>query len=714
MKKSPKKSQKRRARQRQALLRRYVMSATLAIVGAHARAGDAITPAQNYEGGTNSYSNWLELSTGALLTQGDASQAQKQEQLSTGVFGGIEDFHYEDQVAKKTTLTLDGRAIVDNHDYNLGVNLQKDGLGYVRFGFENFRTWDSTDGGFSLTDLMAYSLPGDALGLDRGKISLEAGYTADGKPNFTLKYTHSYRNGEEGSTLWGPVHDSYGNLYRLYPGIDNIDETSDNFQIDATDQIKKTKVGLGVTVETGKLNDAYDLTYFPGEIFQQKTTDLQGTTYDMESVHAFTETWFNDNYFLSTGFMFENLDDSFTGSDIYGDDFDVAYSPTYPANYYGYYNLNGGAHQNEYVLNLNFLAIPSKNFAVTPSLRVQEENWDSHSSESVFDPGGSPEPGAFNNNGNRDLLTVCERVDARYTGITNWVFSTTAQWTEGQGSLDENGGITQLPGAPDGQSPVNFRTDDSRFFQKYNLSARWYPLQQLNLDVGGYYKNNRYNYNNTQDSTPNNAGEYNSLYPAFLVFEGFQTLDGYTRLTFRPLYNVTLISRYEYQDSLISTTPDPASGLSEVDSSWMYSHIFGQSASWVPVNWLSLQAGFNYVISTTETPASDYTAAILNAQNNYWTATFNSEFVLDDKTDLNLGYYYYRAADSQNNIPAGLGVPFGADEQEHTVSATLTRRITNNLRWNIKYAFTHYQDFASGGDFNFDAHVIFSSLQYRF
>ena len=144
----------------------------------------------------------------------------------------------------------------------------------------------------------------------------------------------------------------------------------------------------------------------------------------------------------------------------------------------------------------------------------------------------------------------------------------------------------------------------------------------------------------------------------------------------------------------------------------MSSQIIGQNASWTPLDWLGLQAGFNYVLSTTETPASDYTRAILNAQNNYWTVNFNSDFVLSDKTDLNVGYFYYRAADGQNQLTAGL--PLGTDEEEHSVTATLTRRITKNLRFSLKYAFAHYNDLASGGHFNYDAHLIYSSLQYRF
>jgi hypothetical protein len=304
---------------------------------------------------------------------------------------------------------------------------------------------------------------------------------------------------------------------------------------------------------------------------------------------------------------------------------------------------------------------------------------------------------------------VCERLDLRYTGVTNWVFNAGGQWTEGQGNLHENGGLTQVNGI--GQTPVQFATDDSRLLQKYSTSARWYPVRQASLDFGGYYKINTYNYNFTQDNTPNDLSTGNA-YPGFLVYQGFETLDGNVRLTLRLPKNIMLVSRYEYQYSTISTRPDPASGLSQQQSSTMNSQIIGQNASWSPLDWLGLQAGFNYVISETKTPASDFTQAILNSQNNYWTVNLNSDFVLDAKTDLNLGYYYYRAADGQDNIVGGL--PLGTDEENHSITATLTRRVSKNLRWNLKYAYTHYEDYASGGSFNYNASLIYSSLQYRF
>lgn len=732
MKKPSRKMRKLAILQRRARWSRSVIGASLLAAGLAVHAADAdksdagksdksdkaekLTPEQMYEGGAEPATDWVEFSGGDLITTGDKGQAQQNSSHNSGGFGGIEDLHLQKDVAKKTTLTIDGRLIPNDHDYKFGLKLEKEDVYFIRFSYENFRVYDAGNGGYSPVDGIAFPNPNDTLAVNRGQITLEASYFKEGKPKVTFKYTHDSRDGEEGSTIWGLPGTPTASTLRLNPSVETLSDKSDTFELDVSKPVKKTLLGVGLTYQSGVINNADLLQSFQS----QQITDQQGVTYDMESVHAYSETWLKDNLFLSTGFMFANLDDTFSGSRIYGDDFDVLYSPAYPANYYGYYNLNGGAHQNEYILNVNFLSLPTKNnnFTISPSLRIQKEDWDANSTEmgTYYDGAGEQQP--YDNNSAYNTVDVREQLEVRYTGVTNWVYSGTAQLTEGQGSLLENGGMYQPAlGGPDGPAPIQFSTDDRRFFQKYALNARWYPLRTVNLDFGAYYKNNAYNYDNTYDSTPNNAGPGSELYPGFLVYQGFQTWDGNTRFTWHALQSLTLVTRYEYQLSTIETRPDPASDLSQEESSRMYSHILGENLSWVPLNWLSVQGGLNYVRSETTTPASgdpnsSVTQSILNSQNNYWTGNANLGFVLDDRTDLNLGYYYYRAADGQNTLVNGL--PLGTDAEQNSISATLTRRINKHLRWNLKYAFTHYDDFASGGAYNFDAHLVYTSLQYRF
>ncbi len=370
----------------------------------------------------------------------------------------------------------------------------------------------------------------------------------------------------------------------------------------------------------------------------------------------------------------------------------------------GYTDLNGGAHKQEYVLNLNLMAIPWTNFTIVPSIRAQKEDWDADST-GIGTRGVSTE--FFGSNSERDSLDVRERLEFRYTGITNWVYYGGGEWTQGEGNLEENGGLSQIGGT--GIAPIRRETEDTRFFQKYFVGTRWYPMRGITADVGGYYKNNRYEYDHEVDSTPNTSAD---RYPAFLVMQGFQTYDAHARLTLRPFQRVTLVSRYEYQLSEVNTEPDPISGLSKVESSKLRSHIIGQNIGWTPWSRLSLQLGFNYVLSKTETPASDITQSVLDAQNNYWTLNFNSGLVLDDRTDLNLGYFYYRANNFKDNSFAG--VPYGAGAEEHGITATLTRRITDNIRLSVKYGFFRYESEDSGGHNDNDAHLVYSSIQYRF
>jgi hypothetical protein len=671
---------------------------------APAAAPAPLTPEQTFEGGAKAFNNWIDLSTGGFISRGNNAQFQQRHQTSNGAFGGVEDFHYQTDLAKGTTLTTDGRAIFDNDDYKLSLGVTKEKLGYVRFSYNQYRTWYNGDGGFFPPAGTYYPLSGDALELNHGDLLFEAGLALDNVPKITFKYEHTFREGSESSTSWGYAQPAPGVTRGLSPSFYDLNEHSDIFQLDVTHQIKATEVGAGVRYETGKMDDALQTEQFPGQPTDQKITDRQGTTYDAFDTHAYTETWIKKNILLSSGFAYSDLDNDFSGSRTYGTDFNVGYVPN-PLADFGYYNLQGGSHLHEYVMDLNLFYKPTEQLSIVPSIRVQKEDTDASSSgtETLGNFASTP----FNASSDQSVLDVRTRLDVTYKGFTNWVLYARGDWTDGQGNLNALGGLGPVNGI--GTLPITQETDDHHFFQKYSAGARWYPARGVTLDAGGYYKVNQYNYDNNVDSTLNNSFD---RYPGYLVMQNFETYDGNLRLTLRPRKNVTLTTRYEYQYSTINTTPDAISGLNGVESSTMTSHIIAQDVSWTPWSRLYLQAGFNYVLSETKTPASDVTQAILAAQNNYWTLNLSSGLVLDNKTDLKLGFFYYRADDYSDNAAAG--VPYGAGAEEYGVTATLVRRITDHLRWSLKYGFSHYSDALYGGNQDFCSHLVYSSLQYRF
>lgn len=698
MKKNLRSKQQRAARARATLPGQCLVGAALLVGVSVARGAEQDNSV--FEGGTNTFNNWIEFSAGGLITDGSQSRAEQARRLPARAFGGIEDLHYQGTAATNVTFTVDGRGIYDNDDYNLTLGLKREEKWFLRFNAQNFRTWYDGDGGYYPPGSIWYPLADSAMGLDRGQVSFEGGLTLKKLPSINFKYTHQYRDGEKSSTIWGQTHPLLTSLTRgLSPSFYDIDEKRDIFELNLTHRIKTTDVGLGLRYETGDLNNARYTTQFPGEPTERKLTSRDATSYDNVSVHAFSETWLKKNLFFSSGYLFANVCSDFSGNRIYGSDFDVSYAPN-ALNGAGYNNLDGTGSKQEHVLNLNLMYNRSNHLTITPSIRVQKEDWNADSG--TFQTLGNNTPGFLASNTDGDSLDVRERLDIRYTGLTNTVLYAQGEWTEGEGNLSENGGI-YLGG------PIQRRTEDSRWFQKYTAGCRVYPAKNVTVDVGGYYKLNAYDYDHTLDSTANNSA---NRYPAYLTFRDFETYDGYARLTLRPLPNLTWVTRYEYQESLIHTEPDSVSGLAKEEASDMTSHIFAQNVSWSPWSRLYLQLGFNYVDSVTVTPASDFTQAILNAQNNYWTINFNSGLVLDNKTDLNIGYTYYRADDYTDNSLVGL--PLGAGAEEHGISATISRRINQHLRVTLRYGFYHSEDEPSGGNSSYDAHVLFASAQYRF
>jgi hypothetical protein len=663
-----------------------------------------LTPEQMFEGGETTYTNWVETSAGSFITTGDKARQQERLQRPGTAFGGIEDFHYQREVATNTVMTIDGRGIFDNHDYKLRLDVTREKVGYLRFNYSEFRTWSDGDGGFDPSSNSWYPLGRDALALDRGEFSFEGGLRLEEKPQITFKYTHNTRDGEKSSTIWGIAHPA-GLPRGLSPSFYEISERADIFQLDLTHTIDKTDFGVGLRYDNGELDNALKITHAPGEAgFERKVTDRQGTTYDMFNVHAFSETWLTNNLMFSTGFSYSDLDTDFSGSRVYGSDFDVNYAPN-SLNGFGYNALSGGSRLHEYVGDFNLYYKPTPTVAIIPSIRIQKEDTDATASgtETLSDFATAD----FTSLSERSMLDVRERIDIRYTGVTNWVFYARADFSEGDGNLFQSGGLMPINGI--GIPSVESRTDDERFFQKYSLGTRWYPRREVTFDLGGYCKLNKYDYHHLEDSTPNDSPD---RYPAYLVMQDFETYDANTRVAFRPLNNLTLATRYEFQLSHIHTKPDSISGLDEVESSEMTSHIIAEDLTWSPWTRLYLQAGVNYVLSDTRTPASDITEAILKAQNNYWTVNFSSTLVLDKKTDLKVNYFYYQADNYSDN--SAVSVNYGTASREHGITATLVRRISSNLRWTLRYGFFLNRDDLSGGHADYDSHLLFSSIQYRF
>ncbi len=103
---------------------------------------------------------------------------------------------------------------------------------------------------------------------------------------------------------------------------------------------------------------------------------------------------------------------------------------------------------------------------------------------------------------------------------------------------------------------------------------------------------------------------------------------------------------------------------------------------------------------------------VLESKNNYWNAGALVGIAVGPKTDLQFQYLYYRADDYTDN--AAYSQPYGAGAEEHGVTATLIQQLSCSLRWTLKYGFFNNRDQTYGGHTDYTAHLVYSSLQYRF
>ncbi len=655
---------------------------------------------------SESYTNWVDLSVGGLLIDGNPNAPKQRHYIHQGAFGGIEDLHYESKVGKKDSLNLDVRALFDNQDYKLRLEYVRPEVGFVRAGYKAYRTWYDGSGGYYAGDqanVRMVHLYDESLHLDRGEAWIEGGLTLKDWPQIRLKYSTLFREGEKDSTSMGVTRPyGAGPSRAIVPSFLGIDEHRNIFEAEIKHKLGKTDFGLGLNYESARQNNSQNSRQYPNQLNDRHVTSRDQVWTDVLNVYGFTETRYSPKVFFSSGYSFSTLDTDIAGTRTYGASYDSAYVPAL-ANGLGYFNLAGGSESKEFTGTFSLMYTPRESWTIVPSVRLYRVGTDS---QSTYMQTGNGAPTLVNSTSSRDNLDVTEQLEIRYTGFTNWVVYARAELLEGQGNYQENGGNGILP-------RVDQNTDDSRLQQKYTLGLNWYPVRRVNMDFQYYHVNRDNKYTHLLDNTPNTPLSGNR-YPAYLKDQNLDTDGGNVRLTLRPLNNVTLVSRYDLQYSTIHTTPDAAAGLSEAESARMISHVFAQNITWVPVSRLYLQGGFNYVISKTESEAGNYTAAVLNARNNYYTLTTTAGFVVDNKTDLQASYFYYRANDYTPDNSFGAAMSYGAGAKEQAVTCMVSRKLRPNMRLSLKYGFYSYRDEASGGWNNYDAHLIYSTLQYRF
>lgn len=669
--------------------------------------------------------NWIEIGGGGVIrSSGDDAALQRRLGLPSGAFGGITDFHYEEDLDNRGLLKIEGHGLLNANDYGLKFEVSQPDKGYVRFGYDQFRTYYDGSGGYFPRNGQWISLYNEEFELDRGEAWFEAGLRMPDLPELTIRYSHQFRDGFKDSTIAGEstLTGLTGSTAAraLVPSFYNINETRDILSVDARHTIGNTDVGLGVHYEWSDQDNSRNIRRRPGErgtspagantSIERFLTHREGVDSDLLNLHAFSETRLKESLLFTVGYSYLALETELFGSRIYGSSYDAIYDPLLASRQQrdeGFYDLAGGSQMHQHVGNINLMWTPHRDVAVITAVRIEKQNLDGESEFIETNVGAGPTFTSAGEelhlNSDRGILDLSGSMELRYTGVTNLVLYARGYWMIGEGDLNE----VERVGIP-GTTDLLRDTDFDRMAQKYTAGVNWYPHRKVSLGAQYYHKIRNEDYDHTQDTTPNRTG---NRYPAFLIGQDFTTDDANLRVTFRPISSLTLVSRYDLQFSKIEMQGD---GLAKIESAQLTSHIFSQSVSWTPWSRLGLQASVNYAMDETDTPSQEALAnpVVLDFSNDYWFANGMVTFVADDKTDIT-GYYSFYLADNYVDN-SQFSMPFGAGAEEHTFGVAISRKLSERMRLKLRYGFFTYHDETSGGNNDFDGHLVYSSIQYVF
>ncbi len=685
--------------------------------------------AQSDEPEPGAYNNSVTLGVGNFFVNGDKAQFMRRVQHPAGTSGGIEELHFEEAIGKKGLFQIDGRAIVDNHDYLLKLDVSNPDIGYLRGGYREFRTWYDGSGGFSPRSNAWVTLYDEELFVDRRQAWVEGGLTLPDWPVFSVRYAYDVRKGMKDSTIWGDYNLTQNPastaLRGITPTFRDIDEQRHTFDADLRHTIGNTTFGLGVRYERDEIDNSLNVLRRKGETnLVRAVTTTDNTDADIFNAHGFVETRFNPKVLFTMGGSYTRLDTDIAGSRIYGPAYNSPFNPLYVNRQNfdeGFIDLSGGSRVDQYVANINLMLTPCQHVTIVPALRIEHQDQVGVALFTETRVTNAASPVALQdvlNNRLRRFTDVTESLDVRYTGFTNWSLYARGEWLEGQGSLNEN----EFDVEDEGVGPVLVQrsTDSERFVQKYTVGANWYPHRKMNFAAQYYYRSAQNDYDHLVDSTIYNPPATNNLYPAFIREHRFDTHDVNVRMTLRPLANLTLVSRYDFQRTRYHMQGDVNSfgiPLAEIESAEAVNHIFSQSISWNPLPRLYWQGSISYAVQHTETPAVSLTGTpaglVQDAQNDYWDASVLAGYALTKWSDLQAQYNYYRA-DNYDVSNASVGLPYGAGAEQHGVTVTLVNRLCRNLIWKLQYGFFTGHDQTSGANNDYTAHLVYSSVQYLF
>lgn len=648
--------------------------------------------------------NWISVSAGIGFTDGDQASYQARRQVNADGFGGIEELR---QVFNSDggILTLDARLLAGNNDFRVILDYESEGGWSLQGGFRQFRIWSDASGGYIPGDDVFIQFFDDSMTLDRGELWVQYELAPEEGLGGFLRYSHTYRDGQKASTSWAYTSLASVGTRAIVPSFYDIDETRDRIEGELNYTTEATRAGLGLRFETSDTDIRRQVRREPGEATDRYVTFKETNDTDLFSMNGYVDTRFNENWRMSVGGIYTDMDATFGGDRIWGSSYDPIFDPGFQRQNrdHGFYDLEARTGMEQFVGNVNLVFSPNKDWRLLGALRMEKVDTDAMSD--------FIETNYFNGNASAHELAgmsekqfdeIGESIELEYRGLRTVILAATAEFTQGDGDLRES-----LIEVEDGAVDLERDTGWDRTTEKYAIGANWHPGRTIGISAEAYRKVRTIEYNTRQDSTPPTGGD---RFPAFVSYQSFTTDDINLRVTWRPDPKLSIVARVDDQQTSIVSQED---GLSRTESGDLDTRIYSGSVTFLPQGWMMLQGTVNYVSDKVNTGLTGSALNIVNnATNDYWIGTLTMILALDDDTDLQMNYTAYEADNYIDD--SAYTVPYGVGEKEQMLGASVTRRFSEQMMVSLNYTYADFESDTVGGYNDYSAHTIYGRVMYRF
>jgi hypothetical protein len=636
-----------------------------------------------------------ELTFGGVSLRGNQGKYRELEGTREGVNGGVKSFSFNESISPDEKLSVTGHYLAADQDIQLKLGLTKEDVGFIDAGFEQWRKYSETDGGYDPVVMPPEFMANSNLFINEGRAWFNIGLALPDRPAATLGYEYQYRQGTESTLDWGTVQGK-----NIYPATTSIDEGTHIIKLDVSGAWAGWTMEENARVE---IHDQNNLDVEPNIFGAGPGPDtLIQTRDDYHSVQGMStfmlEKQVRDWCRVSAGYYYSRLE----GGDSLNQTTTSAANTPFFGNYWSspQVTLSTESH----IFSVASLFTPVENLSL--SLASQNE-WTHEEGfgEADLSTGLPTVPSLFflfpvSNDSNLDKFKAMQNATLRYTRIPWTVLFADLRFSQEQiGEFQEQAG--SVPEAFDRETEADNELYDIR--TGFNTS----PWTWFSLNVQYHFTSSDTAYNNVIDSTPLTG------YPAFILGRQILTDNLETKLVLRPAAWLKAALSYDIVSTDYSTETDPAGGgvspggplLAGVYDASDY----GLNITLTPLRSFYFSGAFTYSDSKTTT-ADNGDPSLVPYKGHIYTLTSSANYALGKSANLSATYSFSEANYGENN--GADGVPLGLSYTQHNLIFGISKKINANLSSTLRYVFSDYTEPSSGGFNDYNSQGLFATLSY--